>query len=185
MEFGKVVQTARKICEKLDGMGVPYAILGGLAVYQHGYPRTTKDVDILISRDGLKRVHKACDGLGYLPLFKGSKNLKDTDTRVPIEFVVSGDFPGDGRPKPVPFPDPTTCGHRIEGVNFVDLRTLIELKIAAGLTAPYRQLQDFADVQNLIRANRLTRAYADSLTPYVREKFLELWSLARQSPPSK
>jgi hypothetical protein len=183
MEFGQVVLTAKKMAEHLKQLGVPYAIIGGLAVYQHGYPRTTKDVDILIPQESLKKIHEALVGLGYLPVFQGSKNLRDTETRVPVEFVIVGQFPGDGKPKPVSFPDPSVCSLEVEQVRFADLKTIIELKLASGMTAPYRQLQDFADVQNLIRTNKLDRTFADKLNPYVRDKFLELWSLAQQAPP--
>ncbi|MBI4613335.1 MAG: hypothetical protein HY720_06960 [Planctomycetes bacterium] len=41
MEFAEVVKTARSIAARLSDMGVPYLITGGLAVFQHGYRRTT------------------------------------------------------------------------------------------------------------------------------------------------
>jgi len=50
------------------------------------------------------------------------------------------------------------------------------------MTAPYR-LKDLADVQELVRALRLPREFADGLNPYVRSKFEELWSAVEQSPP--
>lgn len=53
------------------------------------------------------------------------------------------------------------------------LETLIELKIASGLTGAGR-LKDLADVQELIRLKRLPASFADQLSPYVRDKFLEL-----------
>ncbi len=183
MEFAKVIRTAERFAKELDRRGIPYAIVGGLAVYQHGYPRTTDDVVVLVTPEGLKEIHASLGGVGYVPPFQGSKNLRDTETRVAIEFLVTGGFPGDGRPKPVAFPAPEAHSLEIGGIRFVDLKTLIELKLAAGMTAPYRQLQDFADVQNLVRENRLPREYADTLSPYVRDKYLELWPLSQMTPP--
>jgi hypothetical protein len=60
----------------------------------------------------------------------------------------------------------------------LDLRTLIELKLASGLSAPDRLL-DLADVLSLIRSNQLTEGFAESLNSYVREKYLELWHAAQ------
>jgi hypothetical protein len=59
----------------------------------------------------------------------------------------------------------------------LDLRTLIELKLASGISAPDR-LQDLADVMALVRANRLPVAFAANLDPSVRDKFTELWHAA-------
>jgi hypothetical protein len=42
------------------------------------------------------------------------------------------------------------------------------------MTAPHR-LKDLADVQELIRIAALPQQLSDSLDPYVRAKYLELW----------
>jgi len=69
---------------------------------------------------------------------------------------MTGEYPGDGLPKPVAFPDPTAPGVtvEIEGIRVVTLEKLIELKLALGMSAPYR-LRDLADVQDLIIRLRL------------------------------
>ena len=56
---------------------------------------------VLLTREGLAKVHQSLVGLGYLPVHAGSKNLRDAQTGVRIDFLVAGDFPGDGKPKPV------------------------------------------------------------------------------------
>ena len=53
--------------------------------------------------------------MGYTPPFAGSKNLRDTKTGVRIEFIVTGGYPGDGKPKPVSFPDPAKVATEIDG----------------------------------------------------------------------
>ena len=65
-----------------------------------------------------------------------------------------------------------------EGRPVLALRSLIELKLASGMTAPHR-LRDLDDVIQLIRARGLSREYADSIHAYVRPKFLELWDAAQ------
>ena len=42
---------ARRILEVLDRRGVAYLLIGGFAVNAHGYPRLTRDVDILVRPD--------------------------------------------------------------------------------------------------------------------------------------
>ena len=117
-----------------------------------------------------------------MPPFSGSKNLRDTATQVRIEFLVTGRFPGDGKPKPVAFPDPAREGIDIDGIRYVGLVSLLELKLASGMSAPHR-LKDLADAQELIRVLKLPREFADRLNPYVRQRFEELWKAIEESPP--
>ena len=118
-----VFLSLRKIAGRLDELGIPYAIAGGMALFAHGFRRFTEDVHPLVTPDGLAQIHAALDGLGYVPPFLGSKQLRDGETQVRIEFLVAGQFPGDGRPKPVAFPDPTTVSIEIEGIRYLNLST--------------------------------------------------------------
>jgi hypothetical protein len=106
------------------------------------------------------------------------KAVRDTERGVKLDFLITGDFPGDGKPKPVAFPDPATQSSTGDGFRIIDLTTLIELKLASGMTAPHRA-RDVADVIDLIRARDLPREYGQALDEYVREKFDELWELAQ------
>ncbi|MDO8678389.1 MAG: hypothetical protein Q7R30_07475 [Acidobacteriota bacterium] len=58
---------------------------------------------------------------------------------------------------------------------------MIELKLASGMTAAHR-LKDLADVQEVIRIQRLSRAFVDGLHPFVHEKYLELWQAVQDQP---
>jgi hypothetical protein len=166
------------VAKRLSELGVPYAIAGGMALFRHGYRRFTEDVDILVTRDGLKAIHEQMEGRGYLPLFPGSKSLRDTEFGVKIEFLVAGEYPGDGRPKPVSFPDPAAVAIEHDGITYLNLPALVELKIASGMTASDR-IKDLADVQELIKVLNLPADFAERLNPYVRPKYAELWKAAR------
>jgi hypothetical protein len=172
-ERSAVHQSLRKIAKRLSELQIPYAIAGGMALFSHGFRRFTEDVDILVTPDGLREIHQRLEGLGYIAPFKGSKQLRDTDTGVRIEFLVTGQFPGDGKPKPVAFPDPSQAGIEVDGIHFLQLERLIELKLASGMTNPGR-LKDLADVQELIRALKLSADFELKIHPYVRGKFAEL-----------
>lgn len=173
-----VQEALHKITRRLNELHIPYAVAGGMALFQHGFRRFTEDVDILVGREGLNAVHRALDGLGYVPPFQGSKNLRDAEHGVRIEFLVTGDYPGDGKPKPVQFPDPGAVAIERDGIRYLDLPTLVELKLASGMTAPGR-LKDLADVQELIKLLGLPREYADRLHEYVRPRYHDLWDAAR------
>src|SRR5262245_35098334 len=148
-EESAVHATLRRITRRLDELGVPYAVVGGMALFFHGYRRFTEDVDILVTKDGLRVVHEELEGRGYLPPFQGSKHLRDTDTGVRVEFLVAGEYPGDGKPKPVAFPDPAGRETTIDGIRFLQLPALVEIKLASGLSNP-RRARDLVDVQELI-----------------------------------
>ncbi len=92
---------------------------------------------------------------------------------------MSGDYPGDGKKKPVIFPEPESVLEiREDGLPYVSLPTLIELKLASGMTAAHR-LQDLADVIQLIRVNHLPSDFTTRLNPFVHEKFREMWQAAQ------
>lgn len=184
MHDDPVYRSLNQITSRLTSLKIPYAVCGGMALVAHGYDRTTVDVDILLSPDGLKAVHTELDGLGYAPPFSGSKNLRDVATGVRIEFLVAGQFPGDGKPKPVPFPDPSAVAVEIDGIRYLKLNNLIELKLASGMTNSGR-LKDLADVQELIRALKLPRDLVSQLHEYVRPTFTRLWEAVQQDRSSE
>ena len=163
----------RKVTKRLTDLGIPHAVAGGMALVAHGYDRTTVDVDLLVTADGLRAAHEKLSGLGYVPPFEGARQLRDAEHGVRIEFLVTGGFPGDGKPKPVAFPDPAACAVEIDGVRYLRLPTLVELKLASGMTNPGR-LKDLADVQEVIRSLGLKAEFATQLHPYVRGKYQEL-----------
>lgn len=179
-ERGSVHEALRRIARRLDELGVPYAVAGGLALFSHGYRRFTEDVDILVTAEGLNKIHEELEGRGYLPPFELSKHLRDTELGVKIEFLVAGEYPGDGKPKPVAFPDPSASSEVMNGIRFLRLATLIELKIASGMTGADRQ-KDLVDVQELIKLFALPHEFSDNLNPYVQEKYRDLWTATR--PP--
>ena len=121
-------------------------------------------------------------GLGWHEKFPGSRGVKDMERLVPIDILLTGGIPGDGTPHGVVFPDPATVAIEKAGKRYLALGTLIELKLASGLSSPAR-LQDHADVVALIRVNKLGEHFGDALHPYVQAKYGDLWSHA-QKPSS-
>lgn len=182
MGKSKVHDAAKRIAKELATLEIPFVIAGGLAVAVHGHVRATEDIDLLLTPDGLAVFKANWLGRGWVERFKGSRGLRDAVADVRVDVLLTGDYPGDGKPGPVAFPHPSEVleldGE--SGLPFLNLETLILLKIASGLTAPHR-LQDFADALNLIRKNSLTAEFGEQLDPYVHEKYAELWAAAQHA----
>jgi hypothetical protein len=173
------VQRARdKLVRLLQEDGIPYALIGALALNAYGYERATVDVDLLLTAEGLEDFKQRHLGPGYVEKFPGSKGFRDVELGVNVDVVLAGEFPGDGLPKPISFPDPAKVAVRGERVALLPLPRLIELKLASGMTAPHR-LKDLADVIETIRRLKLTAGFAEELDPFVAEKYRELWQAAQ------
>lgn len=179
MKQDRVYQTMRRLARRLKDAHIDYAIVGGMAIAEHGLLRVTEDVDILMTRAGLEKFAEQCLRLGYKPAFEGArKTFLDVETRVRVEVLTAGEYPGDGKPKPVSFPDPAGVTHDVEGVRIIKLEKLIELKLASGLSAPHR-LRDLADVQDLIQNLKLRLDLGQKLDPSVRAAYKKRWRLAQ------
>lgn len=181
MGEAEVYKALEKLAATLDSLGIRYAIIGAMALNEFGYQRTTVDVDVLLTAEGLATFKTSELGRGYVEKFPGSRGVRDLEHGVDIDIVLAGSYPGDGKPKPVVFPDPSTAAERGARVALLPLATLIELKLASGMTAAHR-LKDLADVQEVIRIQRLPRAFVDRLNAFVREKYLELWQAVQDQP---
>ncbi len=179
-EDSEVHRTLSKLTGRLEELGIDYAVVGGMAMFHHGFRRFTEDVDVLVTQEGLRRIHEGLEGRGYVTPFSGSKNLRDVDTGVRIEFLITGQYPGDGKPKAVAFPNPADVAVTLHGTRCIGLESLITLKIISGTTAG--RLKDLGDVQELIRTLDLPISFKDRLDHSVRESFERLWNQIRQSP---
>jgi hypothetical protein len=180
MGRSSVHRTLQRLARAFQEVQVEFALAGGLAVGERGHLRATVDVDVVITADGLRRFKECWLGRGYVETSAGSKSVRDTETQVRIDFLIAGEFPGDGRPKPVRFPAPDSVPKGPGEVRVLDLRTLLELKLASGISAADR-IQDLADVVALIRANHLSEDFETRLDASVREKYAELWRAAQQA----
>ena len=172
---GMVNNALTRLAANLERHQIDYALIGALALNQHGFQRLTVDIDLLLTREALDKFVHELVGLGYRPAFSGArKKFRTTAENIPVDIITSGEFPGDGLPKPVVFPDPSESFVVIDGIKTITLEKLIELKLASGMTAGDR-LKDLADVQELIKLKGLDAEFAARLNKYVRAKYIELY----------
>jgi hypothetical protein len=163
----KVHQSMHRLVKRLEKAKIPYAIMGGMAVNAHLHERTTKDVDILLTEDGLETFRSLFVPKHYRTVPKRPRRFVDRVNDVILDILVTGKYPGNGLPGPIVFPDPENVGQRIKKIMVADLVTLIQLKLAA------RRHQDFADVVNLIAVKKLDESFLPKLHPSVRHDFIE------------
>jgi hypothetical protein len=162
-----VHKTMRRTIKNLEKAKIPYALLGGMAVNLHGYRRTTNDVNFLLTPEGLAEFQKRFVPDHYDVIPRRPRRFTDRKNQVIVDFLVTGLYPGNGRPGPIAFPDPAAVRTTIEGWQVINLAALIELKLAA------RRYQAFADVVSLIRAHQLDESFQNSLNPSVRSNYTE------------
>lgn len=162
-----VHKTMRRIVKQLAKAKIPYAIVGGMAVNAHGHQRTTDDLDVLLTAEGLAEFRKRFVPKHYDTHPRLPRRFTDRKNEVTIDFLLTGLYPGSGRPGPISFPDPAAASQTIEEMQVLDLATLMQLKLSA------RRHQDFADVVSLIRVQQLDESFAQRLHPSVRGDYIE------------
>lgn len=184
--FFKGQSEAQKALYRLTGIleseSLPYAIIGAFALNEYGHRRVTVDVDLVMREEDLQEFKRRWLGRGYAERVAGTGKLLDTEFGVNVDVLSTGRFPGDDKPKPISFPDPSTTAVRGERFALLPMPRYIELKLASGMAAPHRG-KDLVDIQELIRSAQLPRDTVQELDPWVRDKFLELWDLAQVQDP--
>ena len=160
-----IEKTLLKALKVLKLFNIPHYVCGGFAVQEHGYPRYTVDVDIIVPDVQLAREKLSMNG------FKGNPGSKTTvtDRETKVEIDV---FPGGGKvgPGPVSFPMPTKVSNKPQ---LLTLHDLISLKLSSYIGSPIDRAQDYADAIKLIQVNHPPRALGVDVN--VRELYHTLW----------
>ncbi|MBL8792679.1 MAG: hypothetical protein JNM56_02110 [Planctomycetia bacterium] len=157
----------RRLVKRLEKAKIVHAVMGGMAVYAHGYRRFTDDVDVLVTPQGLETFRSRFVPNDYELVAGKKRRFVDRMNGVTVDLVIAGHFPGFRSDGPITFPDPSAVRQQIDSIYFIDLTTLIQLKLAA------LRPQDYADVVDLIRANQLDESFLTRLHPSLHHDFLE------------
>jgi len=163
----KVHQSMYRLVKRLEKAKIPYAIMGGMAVNAHHYERTTADVDVLLNAKGFADFCRLFVPKKYATVPGRPRRFVDRINKVGLDVLVTGRFPGSGKPGPIAFPDPSDVCQKIAKYQVVDLPTLVQLKLAA------RRYRDFGDVVELIRFNELDESFTEKLHSSLRQDFIE------------
>jgi hypothetical protein len=169
-----LVETARTAVGVLADHDIPHLIVGGMAVQEHGYPRVTIDVDIVVPD-----VVEAVDWLTasvtgpFYTVRDWPGRLEDRRNGVFVDLLPAGEVLKDGCK--VPFPEPKAVA---EILQIVSLEELISLKLDSWAGSPNRRHKDKTDVIELIVRRQLPRDLA--VSPAVLTLYLETWDALAQ-----
>ncbi|MGD0870613.1 MAG: hypothetical protein ABSB88_13730 [Bryobacteraceae bacterium] len=157
--------TLLKALKVLKLFNIAHYVCGGFAVQEHGYPRFTVDVDIIVPDVRFTREKLAMNGFKANP---GSKmTVTDRETKVEIDLLPGGGKVGPG---PVSFPMPTKVSEKPQ---VLALHDLISLKLSSYMGSPIDRAQDYADAIKLIQVNRPSSELG--VDAKVRELYRTLW----------
>jgi hypothetical protein len=79
-----ILERTESISKTLTALGVPHALIGGLAVGVHGHPRLTKDVDFIVGSQAFERTKPF---LVYRPELAEVARVGFSDLMaIPLEF---------------------------------------------------------------------------------------------------
>lgn len=126
----------------LRGSGLPFRIIGGLAVMHHGYERFTTDVDVLVPADAAEHLDPLLERYGFAR--ETATRLRHLPTGVRVDVLPAGMVLRGPRPaEPLPAPTDVVSSERDPEV--AGLATVLMLKLEAG------RRQDVADVVQLLK----------------------------------
>jgi len=157
----------RRLVRRLDKAGIAYCVMGAMAVNLHGARRTTDDVDILLTGADLERFRQQMVPKYYTPVEGRPRRFCERKSSILLDILVTGKYPGSGKPGPFAFPDPAKASQETKHIKVLTLPHLVQLKLAA------RRYYDFGDVVQLIRVHHLDEAFLKKIHPSVKQHFIE------------
>jgi len=164
-----LVESARAAVAVLADHDIPHLIVGGLAVQEHGYPRVTIDVDIIVP-DVLEAVEfitaSVTGPFDRVPQM--DDRVEDRRNGVIIDLLPAGRILKAGCK--VPFPEPAKVTEQLQ---IIKLEDLVSLKLDSWSGSPLRRHKDKTDVIELILRRKLPRDLA--VAPVVRALYTETW----------
>lgn len=160
------ISLLRSLARDFDDAGIVYAIVGGVALSQYNYLRYTEDIDVLIRAWSFPRLQSLVQTGRYSFRPQSDRHLNyhlPSGSTIPLDILVEGDI----EPRIV-LPDPESIRERRQGIWYVALPKLLELKLAR------HSEKDRSDVRELIRINLLPHNLLEG-TPFAQD-YQTLWS---------
>ncbi|HME07830.1 MAG TPA: hypothetical protein VKG25_12295 [Bryobacteraceae bacterium] len=131
-----IEKTLLKAVKVLALFQIPHYVCGGFAVQEHGYPRSTVDVDIIVPDVVLAREKLCMNGF--------QNGVTDRETMVEVDL------------HPPTFSVPTQVS---DTPQILTLESLVSSKLSTYMGRGIHRMQDFSDVVELIQANGLPREF--------------------------
>ena len=168
------------LAKDLDSIDTEYAIVGGNALKVHGFFRFTNDVDVLVAKGGKNMIRTRLVGRGYAPRFREAKSkFLNTLYNVHINVLEEGECPGgDNNPSQLPFHNPSNRSFKCVNsrgtvVKYIDLKTIIDMKLASYQCCPNSRERDKLDVIDLLKVTNVGTELSVKLDPSVVDLFMQ------------
>lgn len=171
-------QLLKRIAIALDGLSIPYMIIGGQAVLLHGEPRMTRDIDITvgITTEKIHLILNAAEGIQLKPLVDPNDftlqtmvlPCQDPESHIRVDFIFSfSPYERQAMER--------VCLVEIEGVKvkFASAEDLVIHKVFAG------RPRDMEDVKSVLIKN------PEMDFPYIRQWLNELSEATGESFASR
>ena len=153
----RVLLDAFEASDRLRRLGIPHALVGGLAVGHHGHPRATKDVDFIVGDAAFQKTS---------PLLVFREELSDVVSWGVIDLIATTDDPPLQQALAVPEPGE---------VPIISVSGLVLMKLRAA------RPQDVADVSRLVEAGADVREILDFLRQHAPELATRFGEIAQRA----
>lgn len=172
----QLIDVAERLKAVLDGAGVEYRIVGGLAVFLHVRERdplgarATRDVDIAVRRDDLERIRAAAAGAGFeFRHAAGVDMLVDHESpsaRSAVHFVFLNEKVRPEYIEPVP-----AMAHAVttaEGLSIGSVADVVKMKLTSF------RLKDQVHIQDIDGVGLITDEIEQGLSPELRKRLQQV-----------
>ena len=170
----QLLDTGEQFCKVAERMGIPYRVVGGLAVFLQVdeidpiAARLTPDIDVAIDRQDLDRLRSAVEPLGFRhEKAKGLDTFRliDSRPRSTVHILIIGEKvrPADLEPVPGSAPERTD-----RGIFFAPVADLVRMKLSSF------RLKDKVHIQDMDGVGLITPAIEAELPPLLRERLAEV-----------
>jgi hypothetical protein len=171
----KVLDLTKRFSELLDAAGIPYRVVGGLAVFLHidavdpMAARLTRDVDVAFPRDSLKAVRAAVEAHGFtyrhvagVDMFLDAANPK---AREGVHAVFIGEKVRPDYLESVPSSQPIREKH---GILIAPVADIVHMKLTSF------RLKDKVHIQDLDSVGLITPEIEAGLSDALRARLTEV-----------
>ncbi len=165
----------RRLHDALSADGIPYEVVGGMAVFLHveridpELARLTRDIDVSVRRVDLERICAAVApyGLVYRRVAEVDMLVDKIEPKASkaIHLLMAGEKVRPDSPEPTP---ELGTGEMIMGARITSINHLLTMKLTSF------RLKDQVHIQDLDGAGLITLSMEAALSPLLRERLAQV-----------
>lgn len=172
----QLFEVVERLAAALEKAGMPYRVVGGLAVFLHVSDRdpvaarVTRDIDLLVNRADLEAIVKAAAGAGFECRHAGGVDMlvdaQQPKARSAVHFICAREKV---RPEHAePAPDLSTPAKTSEGLLLAPVADLVRMKLTSF------RLKDQVHIQDMDSVGLITPDIESALSETLRERLRQV-----------